>query len=80
MNSKPKVGTVVQIVKSGNRYNAWDADGNKWTHAIISSTRKNNYNRGKPSTLERRTVLNTGMACLWRSSTLPPPFPPTPPI
>ena len=47
MNSKPKVGTVVQIVKSGNRYNAWDADGNKWTHAIISSTRKNNYNRGK---------------------------------
>ena len=54
MNSKPKVGTVVQIVKSGNRYNAWDADGNKWTHAIISSTRKNNYNRGKAIELREK--------------------------
>ena len=54
MNSKPKVGTVVQVVKSGNRYNAWDADGNKWTHAIISSTRKNNYNRGKAIELREK--------------------------
>ena len=54
MNSKPKVGTVVQIVKSGNRYNAWDANGNKWTHAIISSTRKNNYNRGKAIELREK--------------------------
>lgn len=54
MNSKPKVGTVVQVIKSGNRYNAWDADGNKWTHAIISSTRKNNYNRGKAIELREK--------------------------
>ncbi len=54
MNSKPKVGTVVQVVKSGNRYNAWDADGNKWTHAIISSTRKNNYNKGKAIELREK--------------------------
>ena len=54
MNSKPKVGTVVQVVKSGNRYNAWDADGNKWTHAIISSTRKNNYMKGKAIELREK--------------------------
>ena len=54
MNSKPKVGTVVQVIKSGNRYNAWDADGNKWTHAIISSTRKNNYNKGKAIELREK--------------------------
>ena len=54
MNSKPIVGTVVQVVKSGNRYNAWDADGNKWTHAIISSTRKNNYMKGKAIELREK--------------------------
>ena len=54
MNSKPKVGTVVQVIKSGNRYNAWDADGNKWTHAIISSTRKNNYMKGKAIELREK--------------------------
>ena len=54
MNSKPKIGTVVQVVKSGNRYNAWDADGNKWTHAIISSTRKNNYMKGKAIELREK--------------------------
>ena len=32
--------TVVQIVKSGNRYNAWDNDGNKHTSSISISARK----------------------------------------
>ena len=32
--------TVVQIVKSGNRFNAWDADGNKYTSQISNGTRK----------------------------------------
>ena len=44
MNYKPKKGTVVEVVKSGNRFNAWDKDGNKWTHAVITSTRKKAYN------------------------------------
>ena len=54
MNSKPKVGTVVEIVKSGNRFNAWDKDGNKWTHAIITSTRKSTYKAGKALELREK--------------------------
>ena len=38
-----KVGTIVEIVKSGNRYNAWDKDGNKLTSHIRTSTRKSTY-------------------------------------
>ena len=34
---------IVKIVKSGNRYNAWDADGNKWTTEIGNGTRKQAY-------------------------------------
>ena len=37
---------VVQIVKSGNRFNAWDSDGNKFTSEISSSTRKKAFNAG----------------------------------
>ena len=37
---------VVQIVKSGNRFNAWDADGVKYTSQISSSTRKKAFNNG----------------------------------
>ena len=44
--NKPKVGTVVQVVKSGNRFNAWDSDGNKLTSFIRTSTRKSAYNAG----------------------------------
>ena len=54
MNSNPSVGTVVKVVKSGNRYNAVDNQGNKWTHAIITSTRKNNYNKGKAIELREK--------------------------
>ena len=46
MNSKPTIGTVVQVVKSGNRYNAWDSDGNKLTSHIRTGTRKGAYNKG----------------------------------
>ena len=35
--------TVVKIVKSGVRFNAWDADGKKWTSHIGTSTRKGAY-------------------------------------
>ena len=35
--------TVVQIIKSGNRFNAWDKDGVKYTSQISNSTRKGAY-------------------------------------
>ena len=40
MRKSPKVGIVVKIVKSGNRYNAVDADGNVYTSYIRTGTRK----------------------------------------
>ena len=43
----PKIGTVVKIEMSGNRYNAFDSDGNKYTSYIRTSTRKSAYNAGK---------------------------------
>ena len=46
MKSKPKVGTVVQVVKSGNRFNALDSDGNKFTSHIGTGTRKKAYKAG----------------------------------
>ena len=42
--NKPTVGTVVKVVKSGNRYNAVDSDGNKYTSAIRTGMRKKAYN------------------------------------
>ena len=44
---------VVKIEKSGNRFNAWDSDGNKWTSHIGTGTRKKAYNKGMA--LEQRT-------------------------
>jgi len=44
---------VVKIEMSGNRFNAWDKDGKKWTSEISTSTRKNAFNKGMA--LERRT-------------------------
>ena len=46
MNSKPTIGTIVKIEKSGNRFNAWDSDGNKLTSHIRTGTRKGAYNAG----------------------------------
>ena len=39
--NKPTVGTVVKVVKSGNRYNAFDAHGTKsvsYTHLRAHET------------------------------------------
>ena len=44
--------TIVKIEKSGNRFNAWDSDGKKWTSEIGTSTRKSAFNAGMA--LERR--------------------------
>jgi len=44
--NKPKVGTVVKIEMSGNRYNAFDSDGNKLTSHIRTGTRKGAYTAG----------------------------------
>ena len=43
---------VVKIEKSGNRYNAWDSEGNKRTSEIGTSTRKKAFNAGMA--LEKR--------------------------
>ena len=43
---------VVRIEKSGNRFNAWDIDGNKYTSNIGTGTRKKAFNNG--NALERR--------------------------
>jgi|TARA_R110000824_G_scaffold296671_2_gene484947 hypothetical protein len=48
----PKVGTIVKIEMSGNRYNAFDSDGNKLTSFIRTGTRKSAYMAG--SALECR--------------------------
>jgi len=44
--------TVVKIEMSGNRYNAWDYDGNKLTSEISTSTRKSAFEAGMA--LEKR--------------------------
>ena len=44
---------VVKIEKSGNRFNAWDSEGEKYTSEIGTSTRKGAYEKGMA--LERRT-------------------------
>lgn len=43
---------VVKIEKTGNRFNAFDMDGNKYTSEIVTSTRKGAYEAGMA--LERR--------------------------
>ena len=43
---------IVKIEKSGNRFNAWDSDGKKWTSEIGTSTRKSAFNASMA--LERR--------------------------
>ena len=43
---------VVKMEKSGNRYNAYDSDGNKYTSVIGTSTRKSAYEKGMA--LEKR--------------------------
>ena len=45
-HKKLKVGTIVEIIKSGNRFNAWDKDGNKLTSFIRTGTRRGAYAAG----------------------------------
>ena len=56
---------VVRIEKSGNRYNAWSADGTKWTHDITTGARKKAYANGMA--LERR-VNKSGNRYWWAVS------------
>ncbi len=43
---KGKPGTVVKVVKSGNRFNAFDAQGNKFTSYIGTGSRKKAFAAG----------------------------------
>ena len=58
----PKVGMVVKVEMSGNRYNALDSDGNKLTSYIRTGTRKKAYHAGMA--LECREVDCCGLAGL----------------
>jgi len=51
-NLKVMKNVVVKIEKSGNRFNAWDAEGTKWTSHIGTGTRKRAFENGMA--LERR--------------------------
>ena len=53
---------VVKIEKSGNRYNAWDIDGNKFTSKISISARKRAHKKGMA--LEQR-VNKSGKNYWW---------------
>ena len=53
---------VVKIEKSGNRFNAWDSDGNKYTSQITTGARKRAYNNGMA--LEQR-VNKAGKNYWW---------------
>ena len=68
MNDKNNKGVsmnnlVVKIEMSGNRYNAWSADGTKYTSEISNSTRKGAFQKGMA--LERRTGKN-GRVYWWK--------------
>ena len=54
---------VVKIEKTGNRYNAFDATGEKWTSKISTGTRKKAYKAGMA--LEQR-VGKTGRTYWWK--------------
>ena len=59
MNNK----VVVKIEKSGNRFNAFDFDGNKYTSEIGTGTRKGAYEKGMA--LERR-LNKSGNPYWWK--------------
>ena len=54
---------VVKIEKSGNHYNAWTADGTKYTSDIGTGTRKRAFEKGMA--LERR-VNKAGNFYWWK--------------
>ena len=47
---------VVKIEMSGNRYNAYDVDGNKLTSKIGTGTRKNAFEAGQTANLHGRQI------------------------
>jgi len=53
---------IVKVEKSGNRFNAWDADGNKHTSSISISARKRAFEKGMA--LEQR-VNRSGKTYWW---------------
>jgi len=55
---------VVKIEMMGNRYNAFDSDGNKYTSEIGTATRKSAYLAGKA--LERRVSKTNGNPYWWK--------------
>jgi MoxR-like ATPase len=55
--------TVVKIEMSGNRYNAFDSDGNKYTSEIGTGTRRSAYEKGMA--LEKREG-KTGKTYWWK--------------
>ena len=57
------MNTFVKIEKSGNRFNAWDSDGKKWTSEIGTGTRKKAFNAGMA--LEKREG-KTGRTYWWK--------------
>ena len=59
MKNKP---IVVKVVKSGVRFNAWDATGNKYTGQITTGARKKAYANG--NALEQR-VNKSGKTYWW---------------
>ena len=54
---------VVQVVKSGNRFNAWDSDGNKYPSQITTGARRGAYEQGMA--LEQR-VNKSGKTYWWK--------------
>ena len=55
---------VVKIEMSGNRYNAYDSDGKKYTSEISTGTRKSAYLAGKA--LEQRVSKTNGRTYWWK--------------
>ena len=53
---------VVRVEKSGNRYNAWDSLGNKWTSQITTGARKKAFNNNMA--LEQR-INKSGNRYWW---------------
>ena len=60
---KTKKGIICKVVKSGNRYNAFTADGTKHTHDITTGARKRALAAGMA--LERR-VNKSGQRYWWK--------------
>ena len=69
MRKSPKVGIVVKVVKSGNRYNAVDADNNVYTSYIRTGTRKKAFMSNMAlECREGKSVVSIGGKYQWNNS------------